>query len=237
MSTPREAIRALLEDLASTEEAAGFVMIGGQAMRERGSPRLSEDVDLVPLGETGALDQRLIRRILHALTEAGHELEAIPDPRFEADSIEAGHDHLDWRWDLLVDRQIKLTFFSPELPVTGSRSPDLLLATATERELLRLKALAVATRCFHRDLFDTLHLLDAPACTMQDFAEGLRMGGRSVETVQLRLHRAELSTQDPGLELEGGAQPPGFDALRDELLELIDGWQADRAGTLLREPD
>ena len=156
----------------------GFVLLGGSALALHLHHRFSEDLDFAFLAE------RLPRPRLDALQRAAAEsrldFEANDDPTAQHEFDNGGLDLRDYQQDFLVNRIVKVSFFTPDRPLLAvlehqseSRGPRL----ASLGELFNSKSLLTASRSKTRDWFDLYVLMRTCGYSMANYHEAFGLAG------------------------------------------------------------
>jgi hypothetical protein len=162
------------EFLKSEPALAGFVLIGGSALALILRHRISEDLDLVYVGEKLARGRMEV--VVKNARFQGIELEARDDPaameEFEGGSL----DLRDYQQDYLANEKVRVSFFVASdgldrILKPGGEDPPRI---ATLPELFKSKCLVSAQRSKTRDWLDLYLLLRDHGFTMGDFREAFR---------------------------------------------------------------
>ena len=155
--------------LKEQSSLSGFVLIGGSALALRIKHRVSEDLDFACLEEKlprGKLD--VLRRVAE---QNNIEFQQDDDEAAVEDFVSGGMELHDYQQDYLVDRKVKVSFFTPEktLKKVVNGGDDTCVRLATVEELFKTKCLVSALRSKTRDWLDLYVLLRDHGFTIRDY--------------------------------------------------------------------
>ena len=153
---------------------AGFVLIGGSALALSLEHRISEDLDLVYLGEKLPRDRMEV--LVKNARSRQIELEPRDDPAAVEEFERGGMDLRDYQQDYLANGKVRLSFFVAadglERILSGGEPESVRVATLPE--LFKSKCLVSAQRSKTRDWLDLFVLLKDHGFTMADYEQAFR---------------------------------------------------------------
>lgn len=146
-----------------------FTLIGGTGLALHLAHRKSEDLDFITL--RARLPKPALQALENELKAEGHTVVRQVDSLTYDDFLNAGMDAGDYTQNLLIDGEVKLTFFTADSHhvnlLKDSPPADSGFRIGTLEELSQLKAVVASSRSKSRDWID-LFLLD------QHYSFGLR---------------------------------------------------------------
>lgn len=188
-----------------------FVLIGGTALALHLGHRKSEDLDYLTLHPR--LPRAALDELVRQLEASGFSVLPNDDPAAYDDFLEAGLNLSDYQRDLLIDKQVKLTFFTadPEMGrlLEDASSPSTPGArVASIRELSQLKALVASKRSSSRDWLDLYMLTRDHGFSLADWKQAYDQAGLGALAFENALNRVCSGSPAPN--------DPGFSSLLDE---------------------
>lgn len=230
------ATERLWQRLQSEPLLAGWYLIGGTALSLRISHRVSEDLDFAWPQEK-KLPRPALDALVRSLGNDGWHLARNDAAAAYEEFLLAGLSLLDYQQDFIAISdigQVKLTFFSPEpplsaiLPATEAPAP----VVAPLPLLFHRKALAACGRSTVRDWVDLHVLMTQHAFGMDDFVAAYEAAGAvpQLDLAFKRLASGQPRAGDPGVE---GLMPhpPTVAELADFFRREIVRWKSQRAAT------
>jgi predicted nucleotidyltransferase component of viral defense system len=179
----------------------GFILIGGSALSLRIGHRISEDLDVVYQGQR--LPSTRLSALVKSLENSGFFLLATDDPGAAFEFEVAGLDLRDYQQDFLVNEKVKLTFFTPDQPLSAVLDPTSseTIRVASLDELFASKALICASRSTIRDWFDLRTLISDHGYSIADMQAVFERVNdlRNFDLALQRLCSATPGAGDPGL--------------------------------------
>lgn len=156
-----DATARLFVSLQNNKLLRPFILIGGTGLALHLAHRKSEDLDFITL--QARLPQPALRMLESELLAEGHTVVRQIDSQAYDDFLNAGMDADDYTRTLLIDREVKLTFFTADSHhinlLKGSPRSGSGFGIASLEELSQLKAVVAASRSKSRDWID-LFLLE-----------------------------------------------------------------------------
>lgn len=213
---------------------AGWYLVGGTALSLRIGHRISEDLDFAwPQEKT--LPRPTLEVLVRALESEGWHMERNDDARAYEEFLIAGMRLHDYQQDFIasrVDGRVKLTFFSPEPPLSAilpvSDAPVVVVPSLPL--LFQSKALAASGRSTVRDWVDLHVLMTRHGFTIDDFAAAYETAGSKLQLdiAFSRLTSGQPRAGDPGIEglMEN---PPTVEELAEYYKTAIGEWKRRRA--------
>ena len=225
----KEPTQAVWQALSHRPELDGFILIGGTALALHLHHRVSEDLDFAwP-------HPRLPRLVLKRLTSGDDSLRftSNQDPWEQREADDAGFELEDFSQDYLVNEQVRVTFFCPELPEQRilSGNPETAFRIATIPEIFALKALVAARRSKTRDWFDLYILMKDHGFRWSDFYGAFVQAGAAgmYDFAAQRLCTAKPSLRDEGYE-SLLPNPPEVEEMRQFFLGLRNRYERGEEG-------
>jgi hypothetical protein len=218
---------------------SGFVLMGGSALALQLGHRLSEDLDFVWPGPR--LPRERLEALRRASGDAGMAIVPHDDPAALREFADGGLDLLDFQQDYLMDKRVKVTFFSPESSTLAVLETAAVASKSGPRiaslpELFRSKALLSARRSRTRDSFDLHVLMARCGFTLSDYHAAFERGGIPDQAPigLVRLCAPTAVAADPGYEtLAPGA--PSREELARFFSEQRDRFERSEAARAFQE--
>jgi len=230
------ATERLWQRLQSEPLLAGWYLIGGTALSLRIAHRVSEDLAFAwPQGNK--LPRPALDALVRSLGNDGWHLERNDNAAAYEEFLLAGTSLHDYQQDFIATSdigQVKLTFFSPEPPLSAilpaSQSPVPVVPPLPL--LFQCKALAACGRSTVRDWVDLHVLITQHGFGMNDFVAAYQAAGagRQLDLAFQRLASGQPRVGDPGVE---GLMPhpPTVAELAGFFRTEIVRWKSHRAAT------
>jgi hypothetical protein len=230
------ATERLWQRLQNEPLLAGWYLIGGTALSLRIAHRVSEDLDFAwPQGNK--LPRPVLDALVRSLGNDGWHLERSDNAAAYEAFLLAGSNLHDYQQDFLAISDIgkvKLTFFSPEQPLStilpASVAPVPVVPPLSL--LFQCKAIAACGRSTVRDWVDLHALMTQHGFSMDDFVAAYQAAGAGLQLdlAFQRLASGQPRTGDPGVE---GLMPhpPTVAELAEFFRAEIVRWKSQRAAT------
>lgn len=213
---------------------AGFVLIGGSALALRIQHRRSEDLDLT------CSDLRLPRARLEALlrrsAEAGFDFQRDDDEAAVEEFAVAGAELHDYQQDFLVDRAVKVSFFTADgaLVKVLEKHAEPGIRIATLPELFKAKCLVSALRSKTRDWLDLYLLMRDHGFSIREYQAAFAEAG--IES-QCAIGLGRLCSGVPQKDDEGYrhllSQPPALAEMKNFFVAQRDQLEIETAAAAL----
>ena len=156
---------------------AGFVLVGGSALALRIHHRRSEDLDLL-LPEV-TLPRARLEAFLRIAAEGGFDFQRNDNEAALLEFAQGGIELHDHQQDFLVNRSVKISFFTPDAAqakvFSGHAEGRVRIATLTE--LFASKSLISASRSKSRDWLDLYLLMRDHGFSIRDYQAAFREAG------------------------------------------------------------
>lgn len=209
---------------------AGFVLIGGSALALLLTHRISEDLDLVFVGEKLPRD-RLEIAVKRAQTR-GIQLEPRDDPAAIEEFENGGMDRRDYQQDYIANGKVRVSFFvaSDGLEKLLQSNVENRVRVATLRELFQSKCIVSAQRSKSRDWLDLYLLLRDHGFKMADYRAAFHQARLDS---QLDIGLSRLCSGVPQRNDEGYSHllqnPPSLQEIRQFFEQLRAEFEVQRA--------
>ncbi len=214
---------------------AGFVLVGGSALALRIDHRRSEDLDLLFPGAT--LPRARLDAFLRIAAEAGFDFQRDDNEAALHEFSQGGIELHDHQQDFLVNRVVKMSFFTPDatqMKVFSARS-ECRVRIATLAELFASKSLVSATRSKSRDWLDLYLLMRDHGFSIRDYQAVFRDAGVSS---QCAMGLSRLCSGVPQRDDEGYehllANPPTVEEMTAFFAEQRNRLEIESAANALR---
>ncbi len=197
---------SLFEEIRDNPLLRPFILIGGTGLSLHIGHRISEDLDLITF--LPKLPRAALKELQRQLENSGHQIEHQINPAAYDDFQIAGMELADSQQDWIVDKSVKLTFFSGEskhakllAPTQSQRNSGAGFKIASFKELCQLKAIVTASRSKSRDWLDLFVLEKDHHFGMTKWKEAFDHAGLTPMDFEISLNRmcmGKLSEDDEG---------------------------------------